>query len=362
MRAAALLLVAVVTAFSVPSARTFQNSSPAAPANSQAGQELIRHKYRAVQIDEFEVKSGVEFPPEYVKKAQQEMVKRFSDTKLFDRVLPTGNPASAPATPTLRLSGTIHDYNKGSRIKRYVGGFGPGAAEVEAQICFRDAATGRRLRVEELRALFTGGLFGGGDDKIADALAERVVLQASFMLDRNVPPPDFDAPLFDRAPTTAPSERHIVSMNAKTWTEGEQKLAQEATAGYRVVDFSLTGQSTADLSLEKFAVPPDVYQYRWVHIRMFTHLQKEVSKAAADGFHAVPQSLSGLGPYLTVLMEKSPGQPSLRYQYLVSEPLTLSNAQKDAGNHQREGYTLLDEIEFGAHILLFEKSSTDAGK
>jgi hypothetical protein len=128
------------------------------------------------------------------------------------------------------------------------------------------------------------------------------------------------------------------------------------------VDFSLTGKSTADLALEKQAAPPDQYQYRWVHIHLFSHLQKEVNKATADGFHAVAQTLAGLGPYLTVLMEKAPGPATIHYQYLATEPMSMSHAQRDAETHQHEGYTLLDETEFGAHILLFEKTSEEPRK
>jgi hypothetical protein len=42
--------------------------------------------------------------------------------------------------------------------------------------------------------------------------------------------------------------------------------------------------------------------------------------------------------------------------------MSMSHAQKDAETHQREGYTLLDETEFGVHILLFEKTSDETRK
>jgi len=205
-------------------------------------------------------------------------------------------------------------------------------------------------------------VFGGSEDKIADELARRVVLQMRFMLSGKLPPAESGTTTSDSEPSSSQPDRHTLTMNAKNWSEGEQKLEQEAAAGYRVVDFSLTGKSTADLELEKLASAPDLYQYRWVHIRLFNHLKQEVNKATADGFHAVPQTLAGLGPYLTVLMEKPPGPTMIQYQYLVTEPISMSHAQKDAETHQSEGYTLLDETEFGAHILLFEKTSEGARK
>jgi hypothetical protein len=142
--------------------------------------------------------------------------------------------------------------------------------------------------------------------------------------------------------------------------EGQRKLQQEAAAGFRVVDFTTTGKATADLELEKVADPSDVFQHRRVHIRMYTHLQNELNTGTADGFHVYPQTLTALLPYLTVLMENPPGPSTVQYHYLVTEPVLMSHVQKDAETHQREGYTLLDETDFAAHILLFEKTDSVA--
>jgi len=365
MRMASLAFLAITVAISALFAQNIQNPSnpvPNSTTNSPVDQSIVRQKYRTIQIDEFDVKQGIEFPPEYLKKAHDEIVKQLSNAKIFDEVLQARQQPARAGTPVIRLGGTIHSYTPGSRSKRYIGGgFGAGNAEVDAQLAFVDAATGQRLRTEELRAVFTGGVFGGSEDKIADELARRVVLQTRFMLDRKIPPAS-GTTMSNSAPPSPAPDRHTLTMNAKNWSEGEQKLEQEAAAGYRVVDFSLTGKWTADVELEKLATPPDLYQYRWVHIHLFTHLQKEVNKSTADGFHAVAQTLAGLGPYLTVLMEKPPGPATINYQYLVTEPMSMSHAQKDAETHQREGFTLLDETEFGAHILLFEKTSEGSRK
>ena len=361
MKLASLVLLAFVAAFSASFAQDNGNASSPA-ARVEADPIEIKNKYHVVEVDEFDVKQGVEFPSEYLKKAHQGILKQLSDGKVFDEVLQVGQQPAQAGAPIIRLAGTIRNYTPGSRAKRYVGGFGLGAAEVDAQVSFLDAATGQQLRTEELRAVFTGGLFGGSEDKIADELARRVVLQARFMLDRRIPPTEFGVPASNTQALSPAPDRHTVTMNAKNWSEAEQKLEQEALAGYRVVNFSLTGKSTADVELEKLAASPDLYQYRWVHIRLSTHLQKEVNRATADGFHAFPQSLAVLVPYLTVLMEKPPGPSPIQYQYLVTEPMSMSHAQKDAERYQREGYTLLDETEFGVHILLFEKTSEGTSK
>jgi hypothetical protein len=110
----------------------------------------------------------------------------------------------------------------------------------------------------------------------------------------------------------------IVVMLAQRHAQFSNEILAEPPLPREIV-VSLTGKSTADVELEKLATPPDVYQYRWVHIRISTHLQKEVSRATAEGFHAFPQSLAVLVPYLTVLMEKPPGPSTIQYQYLVSD-------------------------------------------
>ena len=163
------------------------------------------------------MKQGIDFPPEYLNRVQEEISKQLVDAKLFEEVLQPGRHSAQAEAPVLRLSGTIHNYKQGSRKKRY--------------------------------------------------------------------------------------------------------------------------------------------------IRLASHLQKEVNHATADGFYASPHTLAALGPYLTVLMQKPPATSTVRYQYLVAEPLMMANAKKDTEKHQSEGYTLLDETELsGIHILPFEKLAEEGKK
>jgi Domain of unknown function (DUF4410) len=136
--------------------------------------KIIREKYQSIQVEKFEVKQGIEFPPEYVAKAQEEMFKQLSDAKIVHQILRAGeNGGSEEETPFISLSGTINSYTPGTRSKRYVG-FGLGAAEIDAQIFLLDGKTKQRLQTERVRALLTGGLFGGNEDRISNELARRV--------------------------------------------------------------------------------------------------------------------------------------------------------------------------------------------
>jgi hypothetical protein len=317
-----------------------------------------------VQVDPFAVKPGLDFPADYLKTLQVETSKQLADAKIFAEILQPGQTPANPDQPVLRLTGIVHNYKQGSRGKRYVAGnFGAGNAEVDAQLTLTDAATGQALVVEDLRAVLSGGVFGGDESKVTQELARQITTQAKLMLERNLPAPSEATPPAGAAVLIPATDRHTFTMDAKKWSEGEARLNQEGASGYRVIGFSLTGSSTADLDLQKSAQPPAVFQYRWVHLRMANHLEKEIQKAAADGFHVSSHTLATLGPFLTVVMEKAPTPSAHQLQYLVTEPHRLSSAQKDIETHQREGYTLLDELEYvGVHILLFEKPVEEAKK
>src|SRR5215469_442199 len=356
MRTASVILLVIGSVSLTVSAQTDANSP--SPTNAPVAQ-MIREKYQSIQLETFEVKPGVEFPPEYLAKALEEVFKQLLDAKIVKEVLRSGDAPGDQAVPIAFLSGTINNYTPGSRSKRYVG-FGLGAAEVDAEIVLLDGRTKQRLQTEKLRAVLVGGLFGGSEDKIANELARRVVLQTRYMLSGRIPSESPAATSHETTPADSGHDHHTLTMNAKEWEEGQKKLAQEAATGYRVVDFTTTGNSTAILELEKVGDPSNVFQYRWVRVRMYTHLQNELNKGTVDGFHVYPQTLTTLLPYLTVLMEKPPGASTVQYHYLVTQPVLMSHVQKDAEKHQREGYTLLDETDFAAHILLFEKTDSNA--
>ena len=355
MKTIFLVLAVMVSALAVSRGQEGSTTGIAGPAPRQTE---IKEKYHRVEVERFDLKQGVEFPPEFLKSLQEEISKQLVIAKVFESAF---KPEERPTGSVVRLSGTIHNYKKGSQAKRYLVSFGAGAAEIDARVSFNDAETGQQLVVEEIRAVLVGGLLGGKEEGVTRLLARQVVTQARLMMERRLPASADGAttvPTENSASPTTPPDRHTLTVDAKNWEETEQKLNQEAAVGYRVVDFSLTGSSTAELELEKLAAPPELYQYRWIRVRMATHLQKDINRATADGFQASLHTLAWLGPFLTVLMEKPPIPSATQYQYLVAQPFRLSSAQKDIENHEREGYTLVDESDTaGLHTLLFEKAT-----
>ena len=364
MRTPFLLLAALCTLF-VPS-QAQSTGDAAAKSSTQPIPPEIRDKYRVVEVDRFDLKQGLEFPTDYVPLVQQAVARRLQVEKLFARIAQPGEVVTGDQVPTVRLAGTIHNYKKGSRKGRYLGGpLGAGNAEIDARIALVDATTGQQLVAEEIRGVLAGGLFGGKDEDVTQILAAEIVSHIKLLLRRRIPPPqsaDASGTAAGASPATE-AERHTLIISAKNADEAQQKIDQAAAAGFCVVDFSLSGSSTAELELEKLTSPPETYQYRWVHMRLATHLQNALNEAAADGFHVFPHSLAWLGPYLSVLVEKSPVRAETQPQYKITQPMRVSSAQKDIEMYEREGYILQDELEpaYG-RILLFEKTSEHVGQ
>jgi hypothetical protein len=338
-----------------------QAQTAADPASARSatppGPSLIKDKYQLVEVDRFVLKQGLEFPAEYLQRVREEVANQLVKEKLFARVVQPGETLGADQGPVIRLAGMIHNYKEGSRAHRYLGGqFGAGNAEIDARISLLDATTAQPLVVQEVRGVLMGGVFGGKDEDVTKALAAQIVAYTKLMLRRRIPPPLSLDSGKTASPASSAPERHSLTISAKNPDDVQQKLDQEAAAGFCVVDFSLSGSSTADLELEKLAAPPETYQYRWLHMRMATHLEKSLNESAADGFHAFPHSLAWLGPYLSVLMEKPPVRDDASPRYKVTHPLRVSSAEKDIETHELEGYLLRDETEAAPlRILLFEK-------
>ncbi len=136
----------------------------------------------------------------------------------------------------------------------------------------------------------------------------------------------------------------------------QQKLNAEAAAGYRVADFAVTGSKSADVTLEKSATPPQIYQYLLLHALMAGNLQKGLNKAAEDGYRLRPHTLSPFGG-MGLIMEKSPEPSKTRYQYRVHLTLRVSSAQRNVEEDQGKGYALVDTAELmNQHVVILEKA------
>lgn len=322
--------------------------------------QTVRDAYSVAQIDQFEVRPGVGFPVERLDALQKEVVKQLIDAKLFAEVLSAGQKPANPDSRVLHVAGLITFYKPGNRAARYFAGFGAGAAEIDSKLSFSDAATEQPILSEELRAMLVGGFFGGSSEGALKDYARQVVNKTKLMVHMRLPAPGSvpeGTVAGNRVPgSSTTSLRHTVSISSKDWPGSLSRLNAEAAESYRVVSVTITGKETADVDLLRADATAEQYQYRLIHPVMSTNLQKDMRKAAAEGFRATPHSLVILGASLTVIMEKSSPAFKEHYQYTVKETMRVSSGQKDTVKLQNEGYSLIGELEHGgAHLLLFEK-------
>ena len=320
----------------------------------------VKDVYGVALIDEFHIQKGVDFPAAYLDALQKETVKQLVSAKLFAEVISKGQKPTNPESRVLRMTGLITNYKPGNRAARYFGGYGAGATEIDSKLTFLDAATEQPILAEELRAMLTGGFFGGKSEGALTDYARQLVNKTKLMVYMRLPAlgatPNAATAATAGADSSTPPVRHTLSMTSKDWPGSQSKLNSDAAEGYRVVSITITGKETAEVELLRADAIADQYQYRLVHPGMSTNLQKDMRKAAEEGFRATPHSLVILGNSLTMIMEKSLPPFKDHYQYAVKETMRVSTGQKETEKLQNEGYALIGELEHGgAHLLLFEK-------
>jgi len=218
----------------------------------QAGNATLKDKYRAAEVDRFDVQPGVEFPPEYVADLQEQILKELEKSKEFQELLRPGqNPVTADS-PVLRLTGTISSFNPGSRKKRYVVGYGAGAAEIYARVVFLDRSTERALMTQEVRAVLSGGVFGGNAMNATQDFAKQVVNTTRLSLRKRLPTEDDSEGTHNAA--SAALDRQQLTISSKDWEGAERTLNEEGAAGYHLVEVRIT-EKTVRTSCLKGSLP-----------------------------------------------------------------------------------------------------------
>jgi len=75
---------------------------------------------------------------------------------------------------TLELKGTVSDYKKGSRMMRYMVGFGAGKQKIQIEAELYDKATGDLIKKDRVVDRKIGGLVGGSENKGKKDFAEKM--------------------------------------------------------------------------------------------------------------------------------------------------------------------------------------------
>lgn len=343
--------------------------------------ERVKDKYHVIQVETFAIQEGVDFPIELLSPLQDEVAKQLRESKEFPEVLAAaGVPTNADA-PILRLTGTLTHFKPGSRAKRYIVGYGAGSTEIFAQLTFIDRATGQTVLTENVRAVLAGGFAGGASSGVTKQFARQVVDTTKLIGERGVPQPAQPLPSpsaavagpeqpagteADPTPAAAISApligRHTITISSDHFDDAEKKLSDEGAAGYHVVDFVLTSNRTADVTLEKSAGDAPAYEYVLLHGYSPGGVEKRLNQKAADGFRLVPQSFAQFRNGTALIAGRPAPSSRSRYQYKLHQTVRISSAQKDIERDQAQGYVLSATSNQNLHLVLLEKELTPASQ
>lgn len=145
----------------------------AAPGLAQK-QEKKQSRYENLKLSLFQVKDGVNLPPDFLATFEKELTEQLAKTHKFKQVLAPGETPTDPAAPTLMMTGELTEYKPGSRAKRYFVGFGAGAASGVAHVKLTDDATGEVIFVGDITGKVVAGVAGGSANSMAKVLAKEI--------------------------------------------------------------------------------------------------------------------------------------------------------------------------------------------
>jgi len=318
----------------------------------------LKDKFHAVEVGKFDVLEGVEFQTDYIQSLQDEIVKEFGKSQQFKQVLLPEQESASGSAFTLRLSGIVTYFDPGNRAERY---FGSGKGQIVIYIVFGDRSTGETLVTDQISATLSGGAFGGKAKNITHEFAKTLANTTKLLLEKPVPFPGELASPQDAGPRPPSAGQKPVTISSSNYDLGQVNLNAEASAGYRLVAFTPKGMESADVTMERSSTPPEVYQYRVLHARLFGNLEKDLNKAALEGYRYCPHTLAWLagdfGAVAFAILEKPPVPSKTGYEYRVHAASQVSNAQKDIAKDQRENFSLVGTFETpDRHIALMEKT------
>lgn len=139
----------------------------------------------------------------------------------------------------------------------------------------------------------------------------------------------------------------------------ESKLNELAGQGFRITDFRVTGNKSADVTMEKTVAPQETYHYMVVHAILPGNVQKNMNNAASEGYRLVRHTVAMLGG-ITLIMEKPPTADAAKHEYRVSSSLRDSNAEKHLVEDQQKGFVLVEGGKLqGMNVVVTEKAIPD---
>lgn len=158
-----------------------------------------------------------------------------------------------------------------------------------------------------------------------------------------------------------PEQKYLLLSTNKTSTM--QKELDEASAqGFRIqMGVSNCGQMEMVLFLERVAQPPDTYKYQLVAANKTSTMDKELNEVARQGFRLLPQTLMAKENMLTKevvgVLEKAP-KSDKRYEYKLLATGLTGTLQKEVSRAEADGFALVGMIARGENMVIMEKETT----
>ena len=131
--------------------------------------------YKAIEIEKFTVRQGVELPDKDVDALMKATIENFRESKRFDSVTIVGEASTVEASPKLKMTGEVTKYVKGSRAARYLVGFGAGKTKLMVDVKLTDAGTGEVVFNQVVDGDVTWGLFGGSSESAKGGVSDEVI-------------------------------------------------------------------------------------------------------------------------------------------------------------------------------------------
>jgi hypothetical protein len=229
-----------------------------------------------------------------------------------------------------------------------------GAARVFVTLKYIDKSSGQIIYEDKVIGTLTGGIFGGNENKVVEELAKNILATTKFVLLKSLGDPNNVVEQNAVTANSSPPDRETIEMKGDLKIV-ENKLNELAGQGFRITDFRVTGNRSADVTMEKTATPPGTYHYMVVHAILVGNVQKNMNNAAAEGYRLVRHTVAMLGG-LTLIMEKPPAENAGKYEYRVSSGMRASNAEKHLIEDQQKGFVLVEAGKLQAiNVVLTEK-------
>lgn len=138
-----------------------------------------RGKYNCIEVSQFDIQPGVDFPSEYLSALMGDVVTQLSESHKFQHVYGQTEKRSDDGQPCLRLTGIVIKFKRGNRGIRYALGpvaaaAGMGKSLVVANANFTDSVTGKTLYEQKVDGKVIIGVFGGSSNGAARGLAKEI--------------------------------------------------------------------------------------------------------------------------------------------------------------------------------------------